>query len=97
MHIDSTILYHAVPALLLLVIAEAAYMIKEHRHDNKDMMVSIGLALGALPLSLFIKGFVFYTYTLIYQFKLFTYLQTIGGYGWFAFLLMIFLITGIIA
>ena len=71
MHLDSTILYHAVPALFILVIAEAIYMIKEHRHDNKDMLVSIGLALGALPVSLLIKGMVIYIYMLIYQFKLF--------------------------
>ena len=59
MQLDSTILYQAVPALLILVIAEAVYMIKEHRHDNKDMLASISLAMGALPLSLVIKGLVF--------------------------------------
>jgi sterol desaturase/sphingolipid hydroxylase (fatty acid hydroxylase superfamily) len=47
-------------------------MIKEHRHDNKDMIASIGLALGALPLSLLIKCVVIYTYSLIYQFRIFT-------------------------
>lgn len=86
MHPDSTILYHAVPALAILIIAEAVYMIKEHRHDNKDMLASIGLAVGALPLSLLIKGLVFYTYTLIYQFKLFT----IPGNHWWAWVICFF-------
>lgn len=72
MQLDSTILYKAVPALIILIIVEAVYMIKEHRHDNKDMLASISLALDALPLSLFIKGAVFYIYILIYQFKIFT-------------------------
>jgi sterol desaturase/sphingolipid hydroxylase (fatty acid hydroxylase superfamily) len=72
MQLDANILYQAVPALLVFVIAEAVYMIKEHRHDNKDMLVSIGLALGALPLSILVKGIVLYTYTLIYEFRLFT-------------------------
>lgn len=72
MHLDSSILYNVIPALLILLIAEAVYMIKEHRHDNKDMFVSISLAVGALPLSLLIKGLVFYVYTLIYDFKIFT-------------------------
>lgn len=72
MQLDPSILYNAVPALLVLVIAEAVYMIKEHRHDNKDMMASISLAVGALPVSLLVKGIVIYTYTLIYEFRLFT-------------------------
>lgn len=86
MQLDSTILYQAVPALLILIIAEAVYMIKEHRHDNKDMLASISLAIGALPLSLFIKGLVFYTYTLIYQFRIFT----IPGNAWYAWVICFF-------
>ena len=86
MHPDSTILYRAVPAVIILIIAEAVYMIKEHRHDNKDMLASIGLALGALPLSLVIKGLVFYTYTLIYQLRLFS----IPGNHWWAWVICFF-------
>ncbi len=86
MHLDNTILYHAVPALVILIIAEAVYMIKEHRHDNKDMFASIGLAVGALPLSLLIKGLVFYAYTLIYQLRLFS----IPGNQWWAWVICFF-------
>jgi hypothetical protein len=59
MQLDNTILYPALPAILILTGAEAVYMIKEHRHDNKDMIASICLALGALPLSLLSKGITF--------------------------------------
>lgn len=86
MHIDSTILYLSIPALLLLVIAEAVFMIKEHRHNNKDMWVGLGLALGALPLSLLTKGLVLYTYTLIYQLRFFT----IPGSYWWAWVICFF-------
>src|SRR5687768_5663982 len=72
MQLDPSILYQALPAIIILVLAEAVYMIKEHRHDNKDMLASIGLALGALPLSILIKGIVLFTYTLIYEFRIFT-------------------------
>jgi sterol desaturase/sphingolipid hydroxylase (fatty acid hydroxylase superfamily) len=51
MHLDTTILLHTLPALVILLLAEVIYMIKEHRHDNKDMLSSLGLILGHLPIS----------------------------------------------
>lgn len=86
MHLDNTILYHAAPALAILLLAEVVYMIIEHRHDKKDMLSSIGLALGALPVSLIIKGIILYTYTLIYQFRLFT----IPNNYWWAWIILFF-------
>lgn len=83
MHIDN-ILYHAAPALAILLLAEIVYMIIESRHDNKDMLTSIGLALGALPVSFIINGVVLYTYTIIYQFRLFT----IPGNYWWAWVIL---------
>jgi sterol desaturase/sphingolipid hydroxylase (fatty acid hydroxylase superfamily) len=86
MHLDNTILYPALPAILILIGAEAVFMIKEHRHDNKDMISSICLALGALPVSVIIKGVVIYSYTLIYQYRLFT----IPVNRWWALVILFF-------
>jgi sterol desaturase/sphingolipid hydroxylase (fatty acid hydroxylase superfamily) len=71
MHLD-TLLYHATPALLILIGAEAVFMMKEHSHDNKDMLSSLGLVLGRMPVSAITNGVVIYTYTLIYQYRFFT-------------------------
>src|SRR3979411_2684479 len=79
MHLDNNILYQLVPALLVLAIAESVFMMKEHGHDTKNMLASIGLGLGAFPVSLLTKGIVLYAYTLIYQFRIFT---TPAHYWW---------------
>jgi len=71
MHIDP-IFYHATPALLILVAAETVYRAIHHRHDNKDMLSSLALVLGRLPLSAFAYGIVLYLYTWIYQYRIFT-------------------------
>jgi len=69
---DNTLLYPTLMAILILTGAEAVYMMKERRHDNKDMLSSIGLALGRVPVSAITKGIVIYFYTLIYQYRFFT-------------------------
>ena len=82
MLLDNTILFTSLPALAILLVAEAVYMIKEHRHDNKDMLSGISLVLGQLPVSAVTKGVVIYLYTLIYQHRLFSqFLSIIGGHG----------------
>jgi sterol desaturase/sphingolipid hydroxylase (fatty acid hydroxylase superfamily) len=72
MHPDNYILYHALPALAVLFIIELVLNIKEHRHDNKDMLASISLAAGTIPLSFLTTGIIVFTYSLIYQYRLFT-------------------------
>ena len=72
MHLDDTILYPVMPMLLILIGAEAVYMMRTHRHDNKDMLSSLYMLLGHLPVSAVTKGIVIYFYTLIYQYRLFT-------------------------
>ncbi|MEP6947960.1 MAG: hypothetical protein ABI863_11190 [Ginsengibacter sp.] len=97
MHLDTTILLRVLPALGILLLAEVIYMIKEHRHDNKDMLSGICLTLGHLPVSVVTKVAVIYFYTLIYQYRFFT----IPFNCWWAwaicFFAMIFLITGFTA
>ena len=87
MHPDNNILYHVAPALLLLIIVESVYMMKEHRHDNKNMMVGIGLGLGAIPISFLTKGMILCAYTFIYQIRLFT----MPSNSWWVWVLCFFL------
>jgi sterol desaturase/sphingolipid hydroxylase (fatty acid hydroxylase superfamily) len=86
MHLDNTLLYPALTAIIILTAAETVYMMKEHRHDNKDMLSSIGLALGRVPVSAITKGIVIYTYTLIYQYRFFT----IPANYWWAWVICFF-------
>lgn len=86
MHLDYSILYRAIPVLLLLIGVEAVFMMKEHSHDNKDMLSSICMTLGALPLSIIVKGTVLYIYTLIYHFRFFT----IPANYWWAWMICFF-------
>jgi len=72
MHLHTTIPPNTLPALAILLIAEMIYMIKEHRHDNKDMFSSFGLTLGAIPISFITTGIIIFTYSLLYQFRFFT-------------------------
>ncbi|MEP6615761.1 MAG: sterol desaturase family protein [Ginsengibacter sp.] len=72
MHLDTTLLYKIFPALLVFMIAETAYLVKTHRHDYKDMLSSFSLLFGILPVSLFTSGIILFTYTWLYQFRLFT-------------------------
>lgn len=67
-----SIFYHIVPVVIILIIIEAAFMIKEHRPDKKDTLSSIILALGHLPLAAITKGSVILLYSFIYQYRLFT-------------------------
>jgi sterol desaturase/sphingolipid hydroxylase (fatty acid hydroxylase superfamily) len=69
---DNTLLYPTLMAILILTGAEAVYMMKERRHDNKDMFSSFGLTLGAIPISFITTGIIIFTYSLIYQFRFFT-------------------------
>ena len=72
MDLDITILSDAFPALVILMVAEVIYMIKENRHDYKDTFTSISMSLGRLPLSIFSKGLILFLYTLVYQYRLFS-------------------------
>lgn len=86
MKLDDTILLNALPALLVLIIAEAIYLAKEHRQNNKDMFTNIITGVIAVPVSLLTKGIVLYTYSFIYQYRLFTLPQQI----WYAWIICFF-------
>ena len=86
MPLHNTILYRAIPALAILLLAEVVYMTKEHRHDKKDMLTSFALALGTIPISFITTGIIIYTYSLIYQFRFFT----IPANRWWGWIILFF-------
>ena len=67
----ATNLHDFIPALLLLLLAETAYLVKEKKHDQKDMLSSFALLAGTLPVSLITTGVIASTYNIIYQFHIF--------------------------
>ena len=67
----ATNLHDFIPALLLLALAETVYLIKEKKHDQKDMLSSFALLAGTLPVSLITTGVIASTYNIIYQFHIF--------------------------
>ncbi|RNI35768.1 sterol desaturase family protein [Hanamia caeni] len=70
MHIDPVI-YHAAPAMAILIAAESLLMIKEHDFDIKDVLSSVGIMLGRTPIAAITNGFILYLYTLLYAHRLF--------------------------
>lgn len=70
MHLDN-ILYRAMPVLAIFLLAELIFLVREHRHDHKDMLASFALALGTIPLSMVTTGIIIYFYSWIYQFRIF--------------------------
>jgi len=79
MHSGNIILLHVLPGFFLLIIAEAFFLIKEHRQNKLDLLSSIVIGLGAIPAAFIAQGIIMYTYTIIYQYRFFTIPL---GYWW---------------
>lgn len=71
MHIDPLI-YHAAPAMVILIVAESLFMIKEHDFDIKDVLSSLCIMLGRVPIAAITNGLIVYLYTLLYYYRFFT-------------------------
>ena len=82
MHLGSIILLHVLPGFLLLIIAEAFFRVKEHRQSKLDLLSSIAIGLGAIPAAFIVNGLIIYTYTIIYQYRIFT----IPSHYWWAWI-----------
>jgi sterol desaturase/sphingolipid hydroxylase (fatty acid hydroxylase superfamily) len=74
MQINYTILYHAIPAFLVLIILEVIDSIKEHRFKNykNNVLSNICLGTGAFGISFIVSGLALTIYSWVYQFRLFT-------------------------
>ena len=86
MQLNDTILLNALPALVVLIIVEALFLAKEHRQQNKDIFTNISAGAIAVLVTLLTKGIVLYTYSFIYQFRLFTLPQQV----WYAWVICFF-------
>jgi sterol desaturase/sphingolipid hydroxylase (fatty acid hydroxylase superfamily) len=66
MHVDPLI-YHAAPAMAILIVAESIFMISEHDgFDIKDVLSSLGIMLGRIPVAALSNGLIVYLYALMY-------------------------------
>lgn len=86
MHLDYSIFYRALPVLLVLIVVEGFFLLKEHKLDKKDMFSNITLGLGALLVAVIINGVVVFSYTFLYQFRVFT----ISDKYWWAWVICFF-------
>ncbi len=70
MHVDPLI-YHAVPAMAILIIAESLFMIKEHQLDMKDVLSSFFIMIGRVPIAALTNGLTVYLYTILFYHRFF--------------------------
>ncbi len=70
MLIDSLI-YHAVPAMAILIVAESLFMVKEHDFDFKDVFSSLAIMLGRMPIAALTSGVTVWLYTVVYYHRFF--------------------------
>src|SRR6478735_3013935 len=72
MKLDTNILLHAMPAFLLLAIAEGIFFVKEYHKLNtaREFLASCGLGIGYVILSPFTKGVNLFTYSFIYEHRI---------------------------
>jgi sterol desaturase/sphingolipid hydroxylase (fatty acid hydroxylase superfamily) len=73
MNVDTNIILQAIPAMLLLIIIEAIYLIKDHRFSNtkKDLLANAGLGFGFVILSPVTKSINLVVYALMYEHRIF--------------------------
>jgi len=86
MHLDYTILYNAVPVLIVLTVIESVFVMKEKREDSYNFISSISMALLNIPFSTITNVAGLYLYTLIYHFRIFS----ISSYSWMIWIFLFF-------
>jgi hypothetical protein len=73
MHIDALI-YHPVPAMKILIVAESIFIVREHNgFDIKDTLSSPGIMPGRVPVAALTNGLIVYLYTVICYDRLFSW------------------------
>jgi sterol desaturase/sphingolipid hydroxylase (fatty acid hydroxylase superfamily) len=88
MHHAPSILVHAIPGFVILIIAEVIYAVRTQRelYDVRDASTSIALGLGNLAVGLVSKTLVLAVFLLIYRYRLWTLPFT----AWWAWVLCFF-------
>lgn len=72
MHLDYTILYHSLPIVIILIIAESVFLMKEKREDRYNFISSLVMVLCNIPLSTIANTLGLYLFTVIYHFRIFS-------------------------
>lgn len=86
MHLNYTIFYHAVPVLIILIIVESVFVMKEKREDRDNFISSFTMVLINIPFSTIANGLGLYLFTFIYHFRIFT----ISPHYWWAWVFLFF-------
>lgn len=81
------LIHLAIPAFILLLIAEAVFSAWDQRglFEAKDTFSSLAMGIGNVLVNLLAKGWVFLALTFVYQFRIFDI-----GYIWWAWVLLFF-------
>lgn len=79
------ILLRAIPAFIILMIAEVVFLIREHRFDkhSKDLPASSVVGIGFITISFLSKGIILFIYQFIYTYRIYT-LPVNGLFIWMA-------------
>ena len=87
MQADYTILKHALPGFLLLLIVETVSLWRERKENkvSENILASLGLNIGALILNIFTNGIVLILLGLVYRYRLFSFQDNTWGLWIFCF------------
>ena len=68
------IVIRAIPGFILLIIIEAVQMVKEHlfEKDKKNLWASVQIGIVASSINVCLQGFIFLTYSIVYEYRIFT-------------------------
>ncbi len=73
MSINTNIILSAIPAFIILAIAESITLTVEHRNpeNKKNVLASLGIGIIFIFCSFFSKGFLLFVYSFLYEFRIF--------------------------
>ncbi|QEC66902.1 sterol desaturase family protein [Panacibacter ginsenosidivorans] len=75
---QDTILLHAIPGFILLVILEFMFFVKENRDQyKKDFPVSLGIGAGFIISAAAGKGVTMYLYSVVYSYRIFDFANNV--------------------
>lgn len=71
MSINTNIILNALPAFIILAIAESIALSLEHKNNEtkRNVLASLGIGIIFIPFSFFSKGFLLFVYSFLYEFR----------------------------
>jgi sterol desaturase/sphingolipid hydroxylase (fatty acid hydroxylase superfamily) len=74
MQLSNLVIIHGAVALILLSVAEILFFKKDHffKHHKKDLLASLCLGISSVIVGSLAKGTIFFIYSVIYEYRLFT-------------------------